>query len=118
MIYPEYVIQILEGRKTVEYRTWATKYRGDFFVGCTATKETRGFLAAVVSLDDVTFNEKEDVYEWHISNVRAIKPLPINGRQRLFETGIDEYEVIPPDMPAKEVEAIWNEADSWLLKTK
>ena len=103
MIYPEYVIQILEGRKTVEYRTWATKYRGDFFVGCTATRET---------------NEKEDVYEWHISNVRAIKPLPIKGRQRLFETGIDEYEIIPYDMPEEEVEAIWAEADSWLLKTK
>lgn len=117
MIWPEYVADILDGKKTKEYRTWPTKHRGDFFIGCTATKEYNSFLAAVVSLDDVTFDEKNDRYVWHLSNVRGIKPIPVKGRQRLFETEIDEYE-ITDDLTDEEFDAMWTEAETWMKKKK
>ena len=115
MIRPVYVCDILDGIKTIEYRNWPTKFRGDFLIGSTATKYTNSCVCAVASLDDVTYNEEEDIYEWHLSNIREIKPLPIRGQQRLFESGIDEYEVID-GLPIEEIQAIMEEVDTWLLK--
>ena len=40
-IHPEYGMEILNGTKTEEYRTWTTKYRGDLLI-CNSAKKTRG----------------------------------------------------------------------------
>ena len=117
MIHPEWAVQILDGTKTIEYRSWPTRYRGDFFIGSTATKTLRAFLCAVAHLDDVVYNEKDKIYEWRLSNVREIKPIPIRGQQRLFECGIDDYQVID-DLPDDEYEAVWREAENWIVKQK
>ena len=117
MIKPEYVDLILGGEKDVEYRSWTTQYRGDFFIGCTATTYSNSFLCCVASLDEITFNEDENIYEWHLSNIRGIKPLPVKGQLRLFECGIDDYEVIN-DLPEEEIEKIYLDADKWIQKQK
>ena len=115
MIKPWFVVDILEGFKTVEYRTWSTKYRGDFFIGSSSTEDTRSYLAAVASLDDITFNEEDNIYEWHLSNVREIKPIPIRGQLRLFECGIDDYEELD-NLTEEECDAVWAEAEKWISK--
>lgn len=117
MINPEYIGDILTGEKKIEYRTWSTKHRGDFLIGCTATDVSNPFICAVASLDDVIFDADENLYEWHLSNVRSIKPLPVRGQPRLFECNVDEYEIIDGKNEAA-VNAAYDEADSWITKRK
>ena len=117
MINPDFIGDILSGEKKIEYRTWPTQHRGDFFIGCTATDVSNAFLCAVACLDNVIFDEEENIYEWHLSNVRTIKPLPVKGQPRLFEYGSDNYEVIDGNNEA-EVNAAYDEADSWITKRK
>lgn len=107
-----YVMQILTGVKTVEYRTWSTKYRGDIFIACTATKTSNGYIAGVVELVDVIYDEVDGCYHWILDNPRAIAPLPVKGQQRLFETGIDEYTEVDDDT----IDAAYDEALKWILK--
>lgn len=115
MIKPEFVDLIVGGEKDIEYRSWSTSHRGDFLIGCTQTEVSNSFICAVASLDDVTFNAEQNIYEWHLSHVRCIKPLPVKGQLRLFECGIDTFEVID-DLPEAEVDAIYDEADKWIQK--
>ena len=44
-IHPEYGMEILNGTKTEEYRTWTTKYRGDLLIYNSA-KKTHGAVAS------------------------------------------------------------------------
>ena len=115
MIKPEYVIEILEGTKTIEYRTWPTKHRGDFFVGASSTRHMKGFLAAVASINTCIYNSQERCYEWYLDNIRPIRPIPIKGQLRLFETGIEDYEVLHTD---EEIEKAFEEAQPILMKGK
>jgi len=36
-ISPEYALEILAGRKTIEYRSWKTNHRGDLLI-CSTVK--------------------------------------------------------------------------------
>lgn len=117
MIKPQWVAKILSGEKTIEYRSWRTDHRGDFLIGCSSTPETNAYLCAVVSLDDITFNRRQNLYEWHLSNVRCIKPLPVRGQLRLFECGVDTVEYIDGNDETA-VNAVYDEADKWILKQK
>ena len=113
MIRPKYVADILEGIKTIEYRSWNTNYRGDFFIGCCSTAFTRGYLAAVAELTDCKHSEQDHIYKWYLSNVRIIKPVYIRGQLRLFETGINNYDIINTD---DEINAAYDEAEKWMIK--
>lgn len=114
MIKPQFLAAILSGEKTIEYRTWSTKHRGDILLGCTATSASNAFVAGVACVDDVT--DDDGVFAWHLSNVRAIKPLQIRGQLRLFESGIDCYDVIDGD-DEDAVNAAYDEA-AWIEKGK
>lgn len=84
-IHPEYVMQILNKTKTIEYRSWRTHYRGDILICSTAKKKkgtVSGHAMCVVSLDDV--REGRYDYEWQISNVRYIRPIPLKGKLSLW----------------------------------
>lgn len=111
-IKPEYVLQILSGEKKVEYRSWSTNYRGDIFVACTATKTANGYIAGVVEVKDVVYDENDGCYHWLLENPRAIVPIPIKGQQRLFETNIDKYVEVDDDT----IDAAYDEAVKWILK--
>ena len=83
-----YVDQIILGEKTVEYRTWNTKYRGDILICSTAKPLNQGlykngFALCVVELYKIV--ETETWYEWHLKNVRRIKPIKIKGKLGLFD---------------------------------
>ena len=117
MIKPEWVEKILSGEKTIEYRSWSTDFRGDFLIGCSSTPTSNAFLCAVVSLDNVTFNRRQNLYEWHLSNIRCIKPQPVRGQLRLFECGVDTVEYIDGNDETV-VNAAYDEADKWIQKKK
>lgn len=82
----DYAWDVLTGDKTVEYRSWPTKYRGDLLICATAQKipETiPGHAIVVVRVKDVKkLGERQ--YAWQLDHVRAIEPFPVKGRQRLF----------------------------------
>ena len=40
-ISPDYALEMLEGLKTTEYRSWQTKHRGDLLICSTAKKNKR-----------------------------------------------------------------------------
>ncbi|MGM9632783.1 MAG: helicase-related protein [Eubacteriales bacterium] len=84
-----YATQILRGSKVIEYRSWDTKHRGDLLVCSSANPKVPGMLSGyalcVVSLTDTTYNAEEDIYEWHLTNVRKIKAFPVKGKLNFFD---------------------------------
>ena len=102
-IHPVPACAILAGQKTVEVRTWATKYRGDLLICSTQHKikdTIPGHALCVVTLEDVVpFTDKhlkgamakksdigdyEGVYAWIISDIRWIRPIPLKGKLGLW----------------------------------
>ena len=93
-IYPEPVMAIFMGDKTIEYRTWQTDYRGDLLI-CAGSKKEPGYVNGyawfVVSLldirpeDDSSLEEGVRGYEWMLSAPRLIQPIPVRGRLFLFD---------------------------------
>ena len=63
-IYPEPVMEIFLGYKTIEYRTWQTDYRGDLLI-CAGSKKQPGYVNGyayfVVPLLDIRPEEEFDV---------------------------------------------------------
>lgn len=84
-IYPRYIFEIMTGEKTEEYRTWSTSHRGDLLLACTKTRYNLPHICLVVDLVDcVKYAEKDYIYR--LENIRLIKPIPIKGRQRIYNT--------------------------------
>lgn len=97
---------VANGRKTIETRTWKTKYRGPVLL-C-ASKKPPGPLAGqafmVVQLKDcrpMTPADEEAAggvkcepgrYAWEIKKIMDIKPFAIKGKLGLFK--LDENEII------------------------
>lgn len=92
-----YASLIVEGLKTIETRTWATKYRGQILLLASASiKRGRwGHAVAVADLVDCREMTKKDekaacckIYPnakaWILSNIRPIKPFPAKGKLGLF----------------------------------
>lgn len=117
MLKPEFVADILDGIKTEEYRSWSTDYRGDLLIGCTATKYSRSYLAALVTVIDCRYDAQEKIYVWRLDNVRAIKPLPITGKMRIFDTNIQPEDIVLLNTE-KEVNEAYDDADKWIIKGK
>jgi len=97
-IYPEPVMEIFMGDKTIEYRTWQTDYRGDLLI-CAGSKKEPGFVNGyayfVVSLLDIRPEEGWDDdrrgYEWILGAPRLIRPIPVRGRLFLFD--VDDAQI-------------------------
>lgn len=96
---------IANGEKTIETRTWSTKYRGPLLI--VSSKEPdiapAGFALAVADLVDCRpmsvldeANAKcpkyEGAYSWILRNVRAIDPFPVRGQPSLFDVDADLVE--------------------------
>ena len=101
---------ILNGVKTIETRTWATKYRGKILL-CASKNPPGGdsgnafAIAEIIDCRDMTLSDENEacceVYpnakSWVLSNVRRIDPFPVKGQLGLFEVEIgkiskEEYE--------------------------
>lgn len=84
-----YATQILRGTKTIEYRSWDTKHCGDLLVCSSANPKVPGMLSGyaicVVNLVDTTYNAADDIYEWHLEDVKKIKAFPVKGKLNFFD---------------------------------
>lgn len=102
--------KILRGAKKVEYRTWATEYRGPLLI-CTSltwdengkkkpdpqtlrVKYPQGVAYCVVDLTDIKselvehpwYDDRKQLYcEWYLANPRPVKQFPVKGRLHLFD---------------------------------
>ena len=83
----DYVMDMITGKKKIEYRTWSTKYRGPLLMCSTARKvagSAPGYAICIVNLYNIEYSELDDLYYWHIKDVRVIKPIHIKGQLKLF----------------------------------
>ena len=86
-----YISRIISGEKTVEFRSWPTKHRGDLLLcGSASPKgEYAGVAACVVEIAGVVdFND--GTYGWILENVRPLKqPFHVKGKLGLYEVNQD-----------------------------
>jgi len=89
---------ILKGVKTIETRTWKTKYRGKLLLCCSRKPACSllGLAFAICDLVNIRPMTKEDekaaqckkyigAYSWILENIKPITPFPVKGKLRLFE---------------------------------
>lgn len=127
-ILPPYAMAIWARQKDIEYRTWQTAYRGDILITSSSRRFRDcvcGYALCVAELYDITKRMRRDIdtdtlfwageYEWHLRNVRPIKPFPIKGKLNLWETekvGVTEANLeflprYPEDGATEETENAW-----------
>lgn len=100
-VFPEWALPIMLGQKTVEWRSWKTNYRGPLLI-CSSNRPLLGCVHGrahcLVDLADVVLfgpqhvygsmfgisNVPDDGYAWVLENVRMVEPVPIKGRQGLY----------------------------------
>ncbi|MCH7641277.1 ASCH domain-containing protein [Patescibacteria group bacterium] len=95
---------IAEGKKTIETRKWATKYRGDLIICSSKMPKIKpyGCAICIVELYDVGPMKKEHekgacikVYEgaqsWFLRNLRKIDPVfPVKGQLGIYDLEIPD----------------------------
>jgi len=81
-----YASEILEGEKTVEYRSWKTNYRGDLLICASQSPRMKlsGKAVCIVNLCKITGDEFSE-YEWHLNDIRPVEHFPVKGKLGLFE---------------------------------
>lgn len=88
----DYIMDMIAGKKKIEYRTWKTNYRGPLLM-CSTTKKVAsaapGYAICVVNLTDIEYSSWEDLYYWHIELVDVIKPIHVKGQLKLFNVDDD-----------------------------
>lgn len=101
-VRPDYAMQIFEGTKTIEYRTWKTNLRDDLLI-CSTAKKMPGCLSGhaliVMEVLDCVQNDS-GIYEWKLGNPYYIQPFPIKGKQGLFN--VDDDLIKPFSLEEKE----------------
>lgn len=97
---------IANGEKTIETRTWKTKYRGKILVVASKLPKTKnsGLAIAVTEIVDCRPMELNDAKEaccniydransWDLKNTRRIKPFPIKGKLNVYHVDVDEKDL-------------------------
>lgn len=96
---PQWAHLVLCEEKNIEYRTWSTDYRGDLLICSSQSPKIKNTIAGhalcVVTLSNITYDETENIYEWHLTNVRAIKPFPVRGKLRIYDVDDSLVEYLP-----------------------
>ena len=88
----DYIIDIIAGKKKIEYRTWKTNYRGPLLMCSTAKKvagAAPGYAICVVNLKSIQYVPFEDLYYWNIELADVIKPIHVKGQLKLFNVDDD-----------------------------
>lgn len=111
-----YAAAIATNFKTIETRSWPTDYRGEILICSTANKQGLshlkdslifGHALAIATIKDCQKFKKtdkpkamidddidmQDMYSWHLSNIKPIKPIPIKGQQRIYNTDIKKSDL-------------------------
>lgn len=98
-----YANLIASDKKTIETRSWSTKYRGDLLI-CSSQNpkiEPAGYALCIVELFDIRPMTKKDekeacykfdpkLYAWLIRNLRPIKPFPVKGQLNIYEVNLPD----------------------------
>lgn len=97
---------IASGRKTIETRTWATKYRGPVLIASSLSPkiEPAGYALAVAEIVEARPMMRADeyaacckvypnAYAWVLRNVRAIKPFRVRGRLGLYDVRVTGHAI-------------------------
>ena len=88
----DYIMDMIAGKKKIEYRTWKTNYRGPLLMGSTAKKvagAAPGYAICVVNLKSIKYFPFEDLYYWNIELADVIKPIHVKGQLKLFNVDDD-----------------------------
>ena len=88
----DYIMDMIAGKKKIEYRTWKTNYRGPLLMCSTAKKvagAAAGYAICVVNLMYIQYSSWEDLYYWHIELADVIKPINVKGQLKLFNVDDD-----------------------------
>lgn len=93
---------IASGQKTIETRTWATKYRGPLLIVSSKIPSIPppGCALAIVDLVDCRRMRNSDwgaamcdryggAFGWVFENIRRITPFPVRGHQGLYKVEVD-----------------------------
>lgn len=83
----DYIMQMIEGTKKIEYRTWQTKYRGPLLMCSTAKKvagAVPGYAICIVNLKDIEWSDFDECFHWSIELQDLIEPVPVKGQLKLF----------------------------------
>lgn len=119
-IMPPYAMDIFDGLKTVEWRSWKTDYRGDLLI-CSSSRKCEGCISGhalcmVELVDVVPFTRKhlngalmDEIpdpagYAWILRNVRNIVPFPYKGKLHIYDVDASLVKVLSP-RDSKEAEA-------------
>jgi len=104
------------GKKTIEIRTWTTRYRGELLIVSSKTADKNypghnllevifkipyGQALAIAKLTDCRPMKKEDEkaamiswhpkrYAWILEDIREIEPFPVKGQLGLYEVQYKE----------------------------
>ena len=92
----DYIMQMIEGTKKIEYRVWQTKYRGPLLM-CSTTKKVAGaapgYAVCVVNLKDIEWSDFDECFHWSIELQDLIEPVPVKGQLKLFN--VDDSMITP-----------------------
>ena len=92
----DYVMDMITGKKKIEYRTWQTKYRGPLLM-CSTTKKVAGaapgYALCVVNLKSIEWSDFDDCFHWNIELQDLIEPVPVKGQLKLFN--VDDSMITP-----------------------
>ena len=92
----DYVMDMITGKKKIEYRTWQTKYRGPLLM-CSTTKKVAGaapgYAVCVVNLKSIEWDDFDDCFHWNIELQDLIEPVPVKGQLKLFN--VDDSMITP-----------------------
>ena len=88
----DYIMEMISGRKKIEYRTWKTNYRGPILMCSTAKKivgAAPGYALCVMNLDHIVWSDFDQCYYWYISLKNVIEPIHVKGQLKLFSVDDD-----------------------------
>ena len=101
----DFIMDMIAGKKKIEYRTWKTNYRGPILMCSTAKKvagAAPGYAICVVNLKSIQYFPLEGFYHWNIELAIVIKPIHVKGQLKLFN--VDDNLIEPISMKEFESE--------------
>ena len=101
----DFIMDMIAGKKKIEYRTWKTNYRGPILMCSTAKKvagAAPGYAICVVNLKSIQYFPLEGFYHWNIELANVIKPIHVKGQLKLFN--VDDNLIEPTSMKEFESE--------------
>ena len=105
-VKPRWAMMILTGSKTIETRTWRTKYRGDILIVTSKIPVIPGIpsghaicIARIIDCRPmIKADEKaacceiyRNAFAWILDNIRPIEPFPVKGQLGIFEVKYENY---------------------------